>query len=146
MCSISFRLPRAVRGRVRLLGRILPRRTSLPAEWQSVSDRTSSAIGERYQVESLLCSIANSASSDNRDLVRSRLRLVTASEQILAKITLRHGYLRMTQIYKIVIHEEENNLRSNFFPMRPGYFATPQYTCLGIADYAQRSEIQGFGI
>lgn len=107
-CSISSRLLRAVSGRLRLLGRILPRRTFLPTEWHLVSDRIASVVGERYQVESLLCSVTNSASSDYWDLVRSRLRLVAASEQILAKITLRHGDLgekmQLNQIYKELHH------------------------------------------
>lgn len=94
MCSISSRLPPAVRGRVRLRGRILPRRTSRPVLRQLVIDRIASGIGGMYQVESVLCSFADSASSNDGDLLRSRLRLAAVGEQILAEITLRHVCLK----------------------------------------------------
>ena len=90
MWSISSRLLPAVRGRVRLLGHILPRQTSLPAVRLSVVDNTTSGIEKTDQVQSLFGSIANSPSSNNGDLVRRRLRLATAGEQILAEITLGH--------------------------------------------------------
>ena len=93
MCSISSRLPPAVRGRVHLLGRILPRRIFLPVLQQSEFDRIASYVGGNNQIESLLCSVTDSASSNDRDLLGSRLRLAAAGEQILAEIILRHGYL-----------------------------------------------------
>ena len=50
-------------------------------------------VGEKYQIESFLCSIADSASSNDRDLVRRRLRLGAVGEQVLAEVTLGHDDL-----------------------------------------------------
>ena len=60
---------------------------------QLVIEKIASGIAVVHQVESLLCSITDSAASDNRDLLRSRLRLAAAREQILAEVTLRHDCL-----------------------------------------------------
>ena len=46
-----------------------------------------------YQVESLLCSVTDSAASNDGDLLRSRLRFGAAGEQVLAEVTLRHDWL-----------------------------------------------------
>ena len=56
-------------------------------------DSIASDIEKTDQVQSLLCSIADGASSNNGNLVRSRLRLAAAGKQILAEVTLRHDCL-----------------------------------------------------
>lgn len=59
----------------------------------SLTDGITSGTRRYYQIESLLCSITDSTSSNDGNLLRSRLRLGAAGEQILAEVTLRHDCL-----------------------------------------------------